>query len=164
MTSPRLPLHSRAATVMSMFDPSPSPPAPSGVEYSTSADISVRPYEGERSIAALLHFDEIVPRVLSFMSTVEMLFVQTVRAREGGHTRRRAARQRARFFLLRLTFLLPLLTACLCVAGESLLVSSFSVCSAVPHSPIAHGTVLESHRRVGHCILHANHRAIHFTH
>lgn len=53
---------------------SPSPP----VNYSTTASIRDRPYEGERSIAALLHMDEIVPHVLSFMTTVECLFTQSV--------------------------------------------------------------------------------------
>lgn len=34
--------------------------------------------QGERSIAALLHMDDLVPRILAFLSTVELMFVQSV--------------------------------------------------------------------------------------
>jgi len=56
------------------LSPSASPP----VNYSSSADIRLQPYEGERSVAAILHMDELVPRVLSFLTAVELLFVPSV--------------------------------------------------------------------------------------
>jgi hypothetical protein len=48
------------------------------IQYSTTADIRTHPYEGERTIAAALHMDEIVPHVLSYMTTVELLLVPAV--------------------------------------------------------------------------------------
>jgi len=66
---------SSSSSSTALSSPSPSPP------YATSSSSSSypsAPYEGERSLAALLHMDELVPRILSFLTPVELMFVQSV--------------------------------------------------------------------------------------
>jgi len=55
-------------------------PVPPPVSYRSSADLHAAPYEGERSIAAALHMKEIVPKVMGFLTVVELMFVKRVSA------------------------------------------------------------------------------------